>query len=95
MLSEIEKKNKPAWKVHIPASRRISGFCGASARPSFRTSRSAGDAAQPLNQPVECIDRDAMLGSADSFRLAIAKFAEAADWEPTFTFRLGVAERAR
>lgn len=53
-----------------------------------------GLAAQPLNQPVECIDRDAMLGRADSFGPALAKFAEAPGWEPTFVFRLGVAERA-
>jgi hypothetical protein len=53
-----------------------------------------GLAAQPLNQPVECIDRDAMLGRADNFGPAIAKFAATPGWEPTFTFRLGVAERA-
>jgi hypothetical protein len=53
-----------------------------------------GLAAQPLNQPVECIDRDAMLGSADGFGPAIAKIAGMPGWEPTFLFRLGVAERA-
>ena len=36
----------------------------------------------------------AMLGRADSFGPAIAKFAAAPGWEPTFTFRLGVAEHA-
>jgi nitroreductase len=53
-----------------------------------------GLAAQPLNQPVECIDRDAMLGRADTFASAIAKFGDAPGWEPTFVFRLGVAEHA-
>jgi len=53
-----------------------------------------GLAAQPLNQPVEWIDRDAMLGRADSLGPAIVRFAEAPGWEPTFMFRLGVAERA-
>jgi nitroreductase len=53
-----------------------------------------GLAAQPLNQPVECIDRDAMLGKAGGFGLPLAKFAGATGWEPTFIFRLGVAERA-
>jgi hypothetical protein len=52
-----------------------------------------GFAARPLNQPVECIGRDEMLGRADSFRPAIAKFADASGWEPTFTLRLRVAER--
>jgi len=35
-----------------------------------------------------------MLGRGDGFRSALAKFTEAEDWEPTFIFRLGVAERA-
>ena len=53
-----------------------------------------GLAAQPLNQPIECIDRDAMLGRADGFGTPLANFADAQGWEPTFIFRLGVAERA-
>ena len=54
----------------------------------------AGLAAQPLNQPVECMDRDAMLGRADEFGPEIARLAQAPGWEPTFVFRLGAAERA-
>lgn len=53
-----------------------------------------GLAAQPLNQPVECVDRNAMLGRLDDFGPAIAKVTASAGWEPTFTFRLGVAEQA-
>ena len=56
--------------------------------------RTEGLAAQPLNQPVECIDRDAMLGRANTFASAIAKFGDAPGWEPTFVFRLGVVEYA-
>jgi hypothetical protein len=52
-----------------------------------------GLAAQPLNQPVECIDRSAMIGQADTFGAAIIKLVAAPGWEPTFVFRLGVAER--
>ena len=52
-----------------------------------------GLAAQPLNQPVECIDRSAMGGKNDSFGPAIVKLAATPGWEPTFVFRLGVAER--
>ena len=52
-----------------------------------------GLAAQPLNQPVECTDRSAMIGKSDSFGPAIIKLAAAPGWEPTFVFRLGVAER--
>lgn len=53
----------------------------------------AGLAAQPLNQPVECVDRSAMRGRPDNFGPAMAKFAAMPGWEPTFLFRLGVADR--
>jgi nitroreductase len=54
----------------------------------------AGLAAQPLNQPIECVDRNAMRGSPDNFGPAMAKFTSMPGWEPTFMFRLGVADRA-
>ncbi|HUO89394.1 MAG TPA: nitroreductase family protein [Rhizomicrobium sp.] len=53
----------------------------------------AGFAAQPLNQPVECIDRNAMLGRADTWQNDLVKIAAAPGWQPTFVFRLGVAEK--
>jgi hypothetical protein len=51
-----------------------------------------GLAAQPLNQPVERVDRSAMIGQADSFGPAIVKLSAAPGWEPTFVFRLGLAQ---
>jgi nitroreductase len=54
----------------------------------------AGLAAQPLNQPVECVDRSAMRGDADDMAPAINKFTGMPGWEPTFMFRLGVADSA-
>jgi nitroreductase len=51
-----------------------------------------GLAAQPLNQPVECVDRNAMLGRNDEFASALSRFARAPDWEATFVFRMGYAE---
>ena len=48
-----------------------------------------GLAAQPLNQPVEMIDRRQMLGRNDDFSPALATLARAERWEPTFVFRLG------
>jgi nitroreductase len=54
----------------------------------------AGLAAQPLNQPVECIDRNAIVGRPDTFMASLAGLAGVAGWEPTFVFRLGIAERA-
>lgn len=52
-----------------------------------------GIAAQPLNQAVECVDRDAELGRPDTYQAALVKAAEAPGWQPTFTFRLGYAEK--
>jgi hypothetical protein len=52
-----------------------------------------GIAAQPLNQPVEMIDRHHMLGRQDEFGPSLAKLARAGGWEPTFVFRLGYAVR--
>jgi nitroreductase len=52
-----------------------------------------GIAAQPLNQPVEVIDRHQQLGKPDEFRPALAKLAAAGAWEPTFVFRLGYPQR--
>jgi len=54
----------------------------------------AGLAAQPLNQPVECVDRSAMRGDADDMAPVINKFTGMPGWEPTFMFRLGVADSA-
>jgi hypothetical protein len=51
-----------------------------------------GIAAQPLNQPVECVDRNAERGRSDEFGRALSRFAHAPDWEATFVFRLGYAE---
>ncbi len=52
-----------------------------------------GIAAQPMNQPVEMVDRNAMLKKPDSYAAALTKLANAPGWEATFTFRLGYAER--
>ena len=52
-----------------------------------------GLVAQPLNQPVEMIDRNQMLARNDEMKSALAKLARADGWEPTFVFRFGHAER--
>lgn len=52
-----------------------------------------GLAAQPMNQPVEIVDRDAMLGRANPYARALAKLSHVANAEATFVFRLGYAER--
>lgn len=57
------------------------------------TATADGLAAQPLNQPVEIIDRNQMLGRQDTFGPALRAIANAKDWEPTFVFRLGYAKR--
>jgi hypothetical protein len=52
-----------------------------------------GLAPQPLNQPIEMIDHNQMLGRKDEFGSALAAFERARGWEPTFVFRLGYASR--
>lgn len=52
-----------------------------------------GLAAQPLNQPVECIDRNDMLGRGDTYQKALVDFALAPGFQPTFAFRIGYAEK--
>jgi nitroreductase len=52
-----------------------------------------GLGAQPLNQPVEMIDRNQMLGRQDEFASGLATLSGDNRWEPTFVFRLGYAER--
>ncbi len=51
-----------------------------------------GLAAQPLNQPVEMIDRNQQLGRDDSFANGLQGLSHAVAWEATFTFRLGYAK---
>ncbi|HEV2650346.1 MAG TPA: hypothetical protein VGU69_03730 [Rhizomicrobium sp.] len=53
----------------------------------------AGFACQPLNQPVECVDRNAQLGRADTYQRDLVTLANAQGWQPTFVFRLGFAEK--
>ncbi len=48
-----------------------------------------GLAAQPLNQPVEMMDRCRMLGRNEELPAALAQWFGAGAWEPTFVFRLG------
>jgi hypothetical protein len=52
-----------------------------------------GLAAQPLNQTMEMIDRNQMLGRNDEFAPSLAALARAEGWQPTFGFRLGYAKR--
>ncbi len=52
-----------------------------------------GLSCQPLNQPVECVDRNVELGRPDTYQNALVKLAKTPGWQPTFTFRLGYAEK--
>jgi len=53
------------------------------------TLNAEGLSAQPLNQPVEMIDRHQMLGRSDEIGSALATLARTEGWEATFVFRLG------
>ena len=52
-----------------------------------------GLAAQPLNQPVEMMDRSRVLGRNEDLQPALAQWFGAGGWEPTFVFRLGHPSR--
>jgi nitroreductase len=52
-----------------------------------------GLAMQPVNQPVELVDRERELGKAPRAADALAALTGAAAWKPTFAFRAGVPTR--
>lgn len=54
---------------------------------------SRGLAMQPINQPVELVDRERALGREPRAAGALAALAGAADWKPTFAFRMGFPTR--
>lgn len=54
---------------------------------------SLGLAAQPLNQPIEIMDRDLLLGRQNDYAREMRKIAGIASGDPAFVFRLGYAAR--
>ena len=53
----------------------------------------AGVAMQPLNQPVEMVDRERQLGGGDAWARRMSGFAGMDGWRPTFAFRAGIARQ--
>lgn len=53
-----------------------------------------GLAMQPLNQPVEMVDRDRVLGKDPRTSVKLSRLTGSAAWKPTFAFRMGYPERA-
>ena len=49
-----------------------------------------GLAMQPINQPVEMVDRERELGQPPRAAQALAALTGEADWKPTFAFRAGL-----
>jgi hypothetical protein len=54
----------------------------------------AGVAMQPLNQPMEMADRDNQLGRAPLWEQRLEELMGTPGWQPTFSFRAGIAMRA-
>jgi hypothetical protein len=54
----------------------------------------AGVAMQPLNQPMEMADREKELGKPPRFEKQLQELIGSAEWQPTFSFRAGIATRA-
>jgi hypothetical protein len=55
---------------------------------------SRGLAMQPINQPVELVDRERALGREPRAAATLAALTGAAEWKPTFAFRMGFPTRA-
>lgn len=55
---------------------------------------SRGLAAQPINQPVERVDRERVLGRPPRAAATLATLTGAPEWKPTFAFRMGFPTRA-
>jgi hypothetical protein len=53
----------------------------------------AGVAMQPLNQPMEMVDRDRQLGRGSAWEQRLARVIGSAEWQPTFSFRAGMPSR--
>jgi hypothetical protein len=53
----------------------------------------AGLAAQPMNAPIEMMDRALVLGRADPYAKELRKIARVEQGDPAFIFRVGYAER--
>ncbi len=95
MTRDVQTK-APALGILLVRDRFEMGSAIAAGRAWQRLHLAAttmGLAAQPLNQPVECADRNAQLGQKDEFGPQLAQMAHAPDWQATFVFRLGYAER--
>jgi hypothetical protein len=52
-----------------------------------------GLAMQPINQPVELVDRERQLGRAPEAAGRLATLTESSAWRPTFAFRMGYPVR--
>jgi hypothetical protein len=52
-----------------------------------------GLAMQPINQPVELVDRERELGREPRAARVLEELTGAAEWKPTFAFRMGFATR--
>jgi hypothetical protein len=54
---------------------------------------SAGVSVQPMNQPMEVVDRDRQLGRGEAWAQRLAALTGQAGWRPTFSFRMGISAR--
>ncbi len=79
----------PRSTISAPASPPgAPGSASTSRRPR------AALALQPVNQPIEIVDREAVLGQEAAMARRIAALADAGGWRPTFAFRAGFPEHS-
>jgi nitroreductase len=94
---DVQVPTAPAFGV-LFSSNRLSAHQAIAAGSAWQqlhlAATEAGLAAQPMNAPIEVMDRDHFLGRSNSYARDIAKIAKlplAAD--PAFLFRIGYAAR--
>jgi nitroreductase len=95
MTEEVHVASAPVFGMILVQNRLDMAHAIAAGRAWQRLHLAAtahGLAAQPLNQPVEMLDRNQMLGRGDEFGSALSTLAAHKGWEPTFVFRLGYAK---
>lgn len=82
--------------IYVPSLYALESCIGAGrAWQRFHLAATArGLALQPVNQPIEIVDREAALGKPPEMARRLMALADGGGWRPTFAFRAGFAARS-
>ena len=93
---EVQVPTAACFGVILAGNRltaREAMFTGMAWQQLHLTATALGLAAQPMNQPIEMMDRDLLLGRKNDYAREIRRIAGVTEGDPAFIFRLGYAER--